>query len=163
VLNPETGNKLRTWTRNLLPLVEPSPEIISGDELPEAQGKRQRLLHSPAAGGADVIEGDGATAEKNKGECKCGKSQGEFVSAVAHHPIVEVHFGNGDGQIDADGKSSHAREQAYENEQAAKEFGEGGEIGGPARESEAGDEVSVVVKAAEDLVVSVANDDSTKS
>ena len=37
----------------------------------------------------------------------------------------------------------------------AEEFGEGGEVGRPARESEAGDQVSVVMKSAENLVVTV--------
>jgi hypothetical protein len=110
-----------------------------------------------------VIEGDGATAEKNKGECKCGKSEGEFVSAVAHHPVVEVHLGDGDGQIEADGKSGHAREKAYENEQAAKEFGKGGEIGCPGWESQAGDELGMVVKSSENFVGSVADYDGAKS
>jgi hypothetical protein len=36
-----------------------------------------------AAGGADVIEGDGAAAEKGEGKGEGGEGQGEFVSAVA--------------------------------------------------------------------------------
>jgi hypothetical protein len=109
-----------------------------------------------------MVEGDGATAEENEGKGEGGQSQGKFVSIIAHQAVVEVHLGDGDRQIKANGKRSYASEQAEQDEQATKEFGEGREIGGPARESEAGDEVSVVVKPAEDLVVSVADDDGAK-
>jgi hypothetical protein len=36
-----------------------------------------------AAGGADVVEGDGAAAEKDEGKSQGGQSQGEFVSVGA--------------------------------------------------------------------------------
>ena len=122
------------------------------------------LLGFPAAaGGADVVEGDGAGAEENEGEGEGGQSKGEFVSAVAHQSVVEVDLGDGYGQIDADGKSSHAGEQAQQDEQAAKEFSEGREVGGPGRESEAGDELSVVLQSAENFVVSVIDYDGAKS
>jgi len=122
------------------------------------------LLEFPAAaGGADVVEGDGAGAEENEGEGEGGQSKGEFVSAVAHQSVVEVDLGDGYGQIDADGASSHASEQAQQDEQAANEFGEGGEVGGPGRESEAGDELSVVLQSAENFVVSVIDYDGAKS
>ena len=122
------------------------------------------LLEFPAAaGGADVVEGDGAGAEENEGEGEGGQGKGEFVSAVAHQSVVEVDLGDGYGQIDADGKSSHASEQAQQDEQAAEEFSEGREVGGPGRESEAGDELSVVLQSAENFVVSVIDYDGAKS
>ncbi len=126
-------------------------------------GGNTRLLGFPAAaGGADVVERDGAGTEEDEGEGEGGQSQGEFVAAVAHQSVVEVHLGDGDGHIDADGKSSHASEQAQQDEQAANEFGEGGEVGGPGRESEAGDQLSMVVESAEDFVVSVADHDGAE-
>jgi hypothetical protein len=100
---------------------------------------------------------------KNEGEGESGEGQGEFVSAIAHQSVVEVYFGDGDGHIDADGESRHTGEQAEKDEQAAEEFREGGKIRGPARESEAGDEIGVVVKSAKDLIVSMADDDGPKS
>ena len=106
-----------------------------------------------------MVEGDGAGTEEDEGEGEGGQSQGKFVAAVAHQPVVEVHLGDGDGHVDADGASSHASEQAQQDEQAANEFGEGGEVGGPGRESEAGDNLSMVVKSAEDFVISVADHD----
>jgi len=122
------------------------------------------LLEFPAAaGGADVVEGDGAGAEENEGEGEGGQSKGEFASAVAHQSVVEVDLGDGYGQIDADGKSSHASEQAQQDEQAAEEFSEGREVGGPGRESEAGDELGVVLQSAENFVVSVIDYDGAKS
>jgi hypothetical protein len=125
-----------------------------GEALPRFRGT--------AAGGADVVEGDGATAEKNEGESKGGESEGEFVSTVTGQSVVEVHFGNGDGEIDADGKGGDASEEAEQNEQPAEELREGGEISRPARKSEAGDQVRVVVKATENLVVTVDEHDGTQ-
>jgi hypothetical protein len=113
-----------------------------------------------SAWGPDVVEGDGATAEEDEGESEGGQGQGEFVSAIAHQPIVEVYLGDGDGQIDADGKSCHTGEQAKKNQQTSEEFSEGGN---PAGQSEAGDGINVVVKSAEDLMVSMAHDDCPKS
>jgi hypothetical protein len=115
-----------------------------------------------AAGGADVIEGNGAAAEEDEGESNGGESQGEFVSVVAHQSVVEVNFGDGDGQIDADGESGCASEQAQEDEDAAKEFRKGREVASPGGESEAVDELGMVLKPAENLVVAVAEDDGAE-
>jgi hypothetical protein len=109
-----------------------------------------------------MVESDGAAAEEDEGECEGGQCQGEFVSAGAHQSVVEVDLGDGDGQIDEDGESSYTSEQAEEDEQSAKKLCEGGEVGSPARESEAGDEVGVVVKSAEKVVISVAEHDSAQ-
>src|SRR5216684_3515707 len=117
---------------------------------------------STTAGSADVVEGDGAATEEDQGECKCGQRQREFISSVANQPVMQVDFEDGDGEIDADGKSSHPSEQAQQDEQAAKEFREGGEVGGPSREPEAGDKLSMVVKSAENLVVAVVEHDGAQ-
>jgi hypothetical protein len=109
-----------------------------------------------------VIKGDGAGSEEDEGECEGGQSQGEFVSAVAGHPIVEVHLGDGDGQVDADGSSGHTGEEAEQNEKAAKELGKGRQIGGPGREPEAGDELGMVVESAENLVEAVDSHDGAE-
>ena len=109
-----------------------------------------------------MVEGDRSSAEKDEAEGKGGESQGEFVSAVAHQSIVEVYFGDGDAKIDADGKSSAAGEEADKHEQAAKKFGERGDIGQPGGNPQAGNEVSMLLKSAEDLMVSVAHHDSAK-
>ena len=109
-----------------------------------------------------MIESDRTSAEKDKCESNGRESQGEFVSSVPHESIVEVNFGNGDGQIDANGKGSRASEQPEQNEQAAKELGKGREVSRPGWKPEAGHELSVVMKAAEDLLISVADHDSAK-
>jgi hypothetical protein len=75
---------------------------------------------------------------------------------------MKVDFGDGDGQIDANGKRSEAGEQADQHEYAAKKFREGGKICGPAGEPEAGDELNVVVKSAENFMVSVADHDGAQ-
>jgi hypothetical protein len=110
-----------------------------------------------------VVEGDGASAEKDQGKCEGSQGQGKFVSAVAHESVVEVNFDDGNQQINADGKSRHTSEQAKKDEQASKELSKGGKIRGPAGQSEAGDEIRVMVKSAENLMVSMAHDDGPKS
>jgi hypothetical protein len=107
-----------------------------------------------------VVEGDRAAAEEDEGEGEGGQSQGGFVSA--DQTAMNVEFGDGDGQIDTNGERSDASEQAEKDEQRAEEFGEGGDVGGPGRESEAGDKLSMVVKSAEDLVVSVDEHDGAE-
>ena len=109
-----------------------------------------------------MVEGDGSAAKKYQGKCEGGQSEGKFVPVGSRQSVVEVHFGDSDGEIDADGERGDAGEQAYEDENAAEELSEGGDVGRPARKSEAGDEVRVVVKSAEDLVVTVNDDDGTE-
>jgi hypothetical protein len=110
-----------------------------------------------------VVEGDRASTEEDEAKGKGGQSQRELVSVVAHQSIVEVYFGDGDRHVDADGKSRGTGKQADNHKHAAKELGEGGEICGPARKSKAGDELNVMVKSAENLVISVANHDGAQS
>ena len=76
--------------------------------------------------------------------------------------MVKVDLGYGDGEVDADSKSSDASEQTDQDEQAAQEFSEGREIGRPARKTEALDELNVMVKSAKNFVVSVAHHDSAE-
>jgi len=146
LVNPEGSDKLRA-VRGLIAL---------------AAWSNAGLLKFPTAGSADVIEGDGAASQEDESECERGQSQREFVSAVAHQTVVEVDFDDGDAEVDTDGKSSHASEQAQQDEQAAEEFGEGGEVGGPGRESEAGYKLSMVVESPENLVVSVVEHDGAQ-
>jgi hypothetical protein len=110
-----------------------------------------------------MVEGDRSSAEKNKSKSKGSQGQWKFVSVLTHQSIVKVNFGDGDGQIDADGKSSCSSEQAKENEQAAKEFGKGGEVGCPPGQAKARDELNVVVEPSENLLISVTDHDSAKS
>jgi hypothetical protein len=75
---------------------------------------------------------------------------------------VEVHLEDGDRQVDADGKRGHAGEQAKQDQQAPNEFGKRGKIGSPGWEPEAGDELSMVLETAENLVLSVVEHDGTQ-
>jgi hypothetical protein len=109
-----------------------------------------------------VVEGDGACAEEDEAECEGGQSQRELVSVGAHQSIVEVHFDDGDHEIDADGKRGHAGEQAQQHEQTAKELTKRGKIGAPGGESGAGEKLSVMAEAAENLVISVVEHDGTQ-
>jgi hypothetical protein len=107
-----------------------------------------------------VVESDGAAAEKDEGKGEGGQGQGGFVSA--DQTAVNVEFGDGDGQIDADSEGCDASEEAEQDEEASKEFGEGGNVGGPGGEPEAGDKLSVVVESAENFVVSMDEHDGAQ-
>src|SRR5258708_14103153 len=98
---------------------------------------------SAATRSADVVEGNGAGAEEDKGESQGGQPEREFGCAGAHQSVVDVDFGDGDAKVYADGKGGNASEQAQQDEQASKEFGEGGEVGGPGGEPEAGHKLSM--------------------
>jgi hypothetical protein len=120
------------------------------------------LFEFSAAGRADMIERDGPGAEKNQGEGQSGKSEREFVSMLAHESVVEVNFGDGNAEIETNGKTGDAGEQADKYQHAAKEFGKGGEVSGPGGKSQADDELHVMVKASEDLVISMAKHDGAQ-
>src|SRR5579862_2977013 len=109
-----------------------------------------------------MIEGNGAAAEKDQSECDGGESEREFKAAVSGQAVVPVNFDNGDNHIDADGKSRRASEKADQNEQAAEELGESGEIGAPPGEAEALHNLNVVMKSAKNLVVSMHREDYAK-
>ena len=81
---------------------------------------------------------------------------------LAHQSVVKVDFSDGNGQIDADGESGGPGEQAKEHEQTTEKLREGGKISGPRGQSEAGDEVSMLLKSTENLVVSVSDHDGAK-
>ena len=106
-----------------------------------------------------MVESDRTAAEEGESECQGSQSEREFGSAIADQSVVDMHLGDGHGKIDADSKSSHAGEKAQQDEQSAKEFSKRREISGPGGESEAGDELGMVLKSAEDLVVAVVEHD----
>ncbi len=81
---------------------------------------------------------------------------------LAHQSVVEMNFRNGHTQIDADGESGGAGEQTNQDEQTTEKLGEGGKIGGPGGKSEAGDEVSMLLKSTENLVISVTDHDGAQ-
>ncbi len=124
--------------------------------------KRGLLGFSAAAGGTDVIEGDGATTEEDEREGEGGEGQRKFVTVLAQESIMEVNFGDGDGQIDAYGKGGGAGEEADDHEQSAKEFAEGGEIAHPCGQPQAGDEMNVLLQAVENFMITVADHDGAE-
>ena len=64
------------------------------------------------AGSADVVEGDGAGSEEDEGKGDGGQCQGKFVAAVADQPVVEIDLSDSNREIDAEGESGDASEQA---------------------------------------------------
>jgi hypothetical protein len=74
-----------------------------------------------------------------------------------------MHFCNGHAKVDADGEGGGAGEESNQNQQSAKEFSEGRKISGPGWQTQAGDELCMMVKAAKNFVVSVTNHDGAES
>ena len=108
-----------------------------------------------SAGGADVVESDGASTEENKAKGHGGQAEREFITSGTGHTVVQVNFQDGNGQIDADAEGGDASEQTDQQEQSAEEFGVGGKIGAPGGKAEAGDHFDVVVESPENFVVAV--------
>jgi hypothetical protein len=102
-----------------------------------------------------VIEGDGAAIEAHQGKSQNRKGEGKFVSPIARQSVVKVHFGDGDAYIDAKRESGNAGEQADEDEDSAEKFGESRDVCTPGRKAQAGNQLNVMMKAAENLVISV--------
>lgn len=117
---------------------------------------------SSRSGSADVVEGDGAAAEENQSKGESGQGEREFVSTIAHEAVVKMDLGDGNSHVDQDAEGGDASEESYQNEPAAKEFGEGREISAPGWETEAGYKLNVMVKSAEDFVITMGDENSTQ-
>jgi hypothetical protein len=109
-----------------------------------------------------VVESNRASTKESKTEGESRQGEGEFEAMLPHQSIVKVNFCDGDGEIKANGECGGACKETDNHQQAAEEFGEGREIGGPRGKSEAGDELSMVMKSAEDLLISMANHDGAE-
>lgn len=113
------------------------------------------FLGAGATASEDVVYGDGACAEKDEREGKGGQRQRELDTVIPGEAVVPMHFPDGHDHVDADGESGEAGEESGQDEQSAKEFGEGGQVGGPCGESQAGDELGVMMESAKDFVIAM--------
>ncbi len=110
-----------------------------------------------------MIESNRTAAEEDETECQSRKCQRELVPVITDESIVKMDFGDGDRQINADGKSCRTSKKSNQNQDAAEEFRKGGKIGGPGRQAEAGNKLSMVMKAAEYFGISVSDHDGAES
>jgi hypothetical protein len=110
-----------------------------------------------------MVEGDGASAEKDEGKRKSGESHPEAVSVIRDQPVVRGYLPDSDAHIDANSESRYAREQAQQHKQSAKELGEGREIRAPGGQTKATDQLNVVVQSAENLVIAKVDHDRAES
>src|SRR6266849_7751623 len=135
---------------------------------PQAPRNRKRNkpgLFSPAARtttAKDVVNGERASPEENQGEGERRKREGKLVASIAGKPVVQVHFPDRNRQIDADGECRSPGEESDQNEQAANKFGQGGQVGSPAGQSQAGYKLHVVMEPSEDLVIAVSDHDGAQ-
>jgi hypothetical protein len=152
-LNPEADEKLRT-----------GKAIADVDVSQNATTDTSCLFELGArTGRADVVEGDGSSAEKDKGEGKGGESHSEAVSVISDQPVVRGYLPDRDTHIDANSESGCASEQAEQHEQTSEELGEGRKIPAPCGQTEAADELNVMVQSAENLVIAEVDHDCAES
>src|SRR5215469_1970792 len=90
----------------------------------------------------DVVEGDRAGAKEDQGKRDGGGGHWELVPRTIGRPqksVVEMHFPDGDAEIDADGEGSGVSEESDHEQQAAEELCEGRDIAQPIGKSHAAD------------------------
>ena len=73
-----------------------------------------------------MIESNRTAAEEDETECQSRKCQRELVPVITDESIVKMDFGDGDRQINADGKSCRTSKKSNQNQDAAEEFRKGG-------------------------------------
>jgi hypothetical protein len=109
-----------------------------------------------------VVEGDGASAEEDEAKGERGEARGIRSRRSPISPLWKCTFAMATDRSMQMAKAAARVNRPISTRRPPKELGKGGEIGHPGRESEAGNEVSVVVKSAEDLVISVSDHDGAK-
>jgi hypothetical protein len=66
-----------------------NPHISKSCAVQKEKSEAYNLLRfPPAAGSANVVEGDRSSAEKDKSKSKSGKSQRKFVAVLTHQSVV---------------------------------------------------------------------------
>lgn len=116
---------------------------------------RLRFPLPTGPGRTDVIEGDRTAAETDECEGQRRQAQRKFISPIARETVLKMDLGDRDAHVDTNSQGGNAGKQADQDQQAANELGEGGQIRRPARQSEALDKLHVVMKSSENFVVSV--------
>jgi hypothetical protein len=138
---------------------------FDSDESQRHAGAGNDSAGEAAAAAEDVIEGDWTGAEKDQGEGNRGGGHGELVSGAIgrpHKSIVQMHFPDGDAEIDADSEGSGAGEESDDEQQPAEELCECRDIAQPRGKSHAADGMSEAMQSAENLVITVRGHDSAE-
>ncbi len=102
-----------------------------------------------------MIERDWTAAKENQGERQGRQRHREFVARRPKESIVNMHFRDGNGHVDENGESGSTGEKTDENQQASEELCKRREICGPARQAETRHKLNVVMKSAENFVITV--------
>jgi hypothetical protein len=141
-----------------------SVELMGGSQIGLSQMRRARVrlfrLTSSysATSSPDGVGGDRSGAEHDQGERDRSQREREFVSTLSEQAVLPVNLGDGDAHVDEDGKRGAAREKSEDQEDAASELGQGGDVAEPGGKSQAGDVARVFVHVAVDFVGSVADE-----
>jgi len=113
-----------------------------------------------------MVDRDGASPKKDEGQGDSGGGEGKFIAGTIRGPdesIVQVHLPDCDDEIAAHKESGSPSKESCQQQEATEELGEGGDIAQPGWQPKAGDELSMVVQATEDLVIAVCHHDETQS
>jgi hypothetical protein len=109
-----------------------------------------------------MVQRDGAGAEENKSKSKSSDGKGELEAAIAGQAIVQMHFPNGDREIDADGEGGSAGKETGQDQQSTEKLREGGKVSCPGWQTQAAYELGVMMKASENFVISVRDHDGAE-
>ncbi len=110
----------------------------------------------------DMIEGDGTASKEDQDKGKRGDGKRKFIAVVAGESVVPVYFPDCDEEIDQQDEGGGASEESRQNQNAAQKLGEGRDIAQPCGQSQAGDELRMVLQASEDLMVTVGDHDHSQ-
>jgi len=99
-----------------------------------------------------AIQRERAGAEGHESEAERQNGQGKFESAGAGEAMRPMHQRDGNRHIDGGGQSGQACEQAGNQQQPTDEFSGHGEVGQPAGQVQAFDQMNVTAGLVEDLV-----------
>lgn len=120
---------------------------------------------TPSATTQNMVNSYGTSAKEDEAEREGGSRHGEFIPWAVGGPdesVVPVHLPNGNEQIDKNRERCRAREKSRQDQQATDEFGEGGHIAEPCRQSETGDHLRMVMQSSENFVRAMRDHDDSQ-
>jgi hypothetical protein len=130
---------------------------LSGRQSLYLKNSRSQLFSAGTRSSAaeNVVQSDGAGAEKDQSKSQSGYREGELESVIAGQSIVQVNFPDRDAKVHADCESRDPGKESSKYQQAAEEFREGRNVAQPAGKTQTRNEVGVVMQAAENFVIAV--------
>lgn len=102
-----------------------------------------------------MIKRNWTAAKENQSERQGRQGQWKLNSAIARETIVNMHFGDSGGHVDANRECRGAGEETDKNQQTSEELCKRREICRPAGQAETLHKLNMVMKSAENFVITV--------